>query len=94
MSYLSNSSFAIEEINDIVLKKLAKICKPIIEPDKIKPFDTFQSLNIDSLAFIEMIIEFENHFNIQFDEDFLLQEAYVNVESLTNYIFSLFNKKQ
>lgn len=93
MSSLNNSSFAVEEINDIVLEELAKICKSITEPDKIKLSDTFQNLNIDSLAFIEMIIGLENRFNIQLDEDFLLQEAYTSVRSLTNYIISLFNKR-
>jgi acyl carrier protein len=75
------------EIEDRILGMLGQLSVPKRDALEIAISDSLEhNLNIDSLSFVELLIEIENTFNIQFDEDFLLMDAYPNVGSVIDQV--------
>lgn len=50
--------------------------------------------SIDSFIYISTLVELENEFNIDFPEQFLVDNIFSSLEGLTNIIFDLINEKQ
>lgn len=70
-----------------ILSMLGRISIPERNVLQIKRADTLdKDLNLDSLAFIELLIELENTFGFAFDEDYLLMQAYPNVGAVIDYV--------
>ena len=94
MQHLHNSALE-DEVKEKVIKTIGEISIPKKESDKIKLSDSLdRHLNVDSLGFIEMIIEFENDFNISFDDDFLQVAAYPDVQTVVEQVLKMIIKKQ
>lgn len=49
--------------------------------------------SIDSFNYISTLVELENEFNIDFPEQFLVDNIFSSLEGLTNIIFDLINEK-
>lgn len=76
-----------KNIESSILSKIGQISLPKREASEINLSDTLgKDLNIDSLGFIELIIEIENTFNITVDDDYLLMDAYPDVKSVLEYV--------
>ncbi|NMM55490.1 acyl carrier protein [Paenibacillus aquistagni] len=69
---------------DFVVETIKKFHnKSEIEMNKNTKLD---SLAIDSISFIRIIVEIEETLNIQFDDDFLMIEQYKTIGDLEEYL--------
>lgn len=76
-----------EAIRDRILHVLGQISVPQRAATQVNLTDRLDAdLNVDSLGFIEFVMELEASFNIQVEDDFLLMESYPNVQSVIDYI--------
>lgn len=48
---------------------------------------------IDSFTYISTLVELENEFNIEFPEQFLVENIFSSITGLTNIIFDIVNEK-
>lgn len=74
------SSIKVEVIK--IIKNIIKSCEGI----EIHENTLLEDLGIDSLKFVEMVLEIESHFEFQFDDEMLLIKEFPNVESIIKYI--------
>jgi acyl carrier protein len=73
-------------VND-VLDSLARLARPPLAADAVDPSASLTAdLGIDSLAFMELLIDLENRLGIVFDDDRLSIEAFGKVGDLLEYI--------
>lgn len=76
-----------QEIEARIISMIAQISVPQREASEVSLSASLdQDLNVDSLSFIELLIELENTFGFTFDEDFLLMGAYPNVGTVVTYV--------
>ncbi len=72
----------IDEIRARVKKTIAKVCG--LKPEQLGDQDTFDSLEIDSLARIEMLVELEREFKLNIpdeEEDANLMQEFQSIDS-------------
>lgn len=74
-----------KKIEEIV-KKYSNVC--IYEKD-IKRTDDFESLGLNSLHYIKIVVDIENEFDIEFDDENLDNNTFKNIEYLSNYVKKL-----
>lgn len=60
-----------------------ELLKPINLIEKKEPLI---ELGLDSISLIRVILNIEEKFNIIFDDDDLLAENFMDIESFTNYV--------
>lgn len=66
---------------------LAKVAEPPRDPASVQAADNLRDdLAIDSLAFIELMVEFEEAFGVRLDEGDLLGERYSTVLDLISHV--------
>lgn len=65
-----------------ILSVIGFACNPKRDGDSISMEESLESLNIDSLSFIELVIKIENEFGIRFDENVISISNFFNVKSL------------
>ena len=75
-------------------KILRLIKKSCALKEKVIPESQFSELSIDSLSFIELIVRIEENFNIQFEDEDLNIEIYVDVKDLMDKVSSLYEKRK
>lgn len=90
---LVDESFRITVQNVMIQKEkeiFDVICRGIEIKDinDISPYIKLNELGIDSIKFISLIILLEETFNIEFEGDMLLPEAYPNVLAMVKYVVS------
>lgn len=87
MSDVETDSAKGAEIDRLVREALGGISKPPREPTEIEASDRLEEdLNVDSLGFIEFIIEVENRLGLTFEDDQVFVEAYGDVGELVEYV--------
>ncbi|MCX8129422.1 MAG: acyl carrier protein [Clostridia bacterium] len=64
-----------------IIKGLIKV-----QDENSLPYQTFQDLNINSIAFVQLVVMCEQEFDIVFENDMLLMEKYPTMEVFINYI--------
>ena len=72
--------------------KICEIMRNIVKDSENIPIaldSKLLDMGIDSLIFIEMIVEIENEFGIEFVGDKLNQKEFDSVQSLVQYVYSL-----
>lgn len=80
-------SYPDPDVAAAVLRELARICVPPRAPEEVRLTDCLErDLNVDSLGFIELVIELENAFGVQFEDDHVFVAAYPDVQSLVDYV--------
>lgn len=47
---------------------------------------SFDELHLNSIAFIQIVVEIENTFQIEFDDNHLSTELFSNIKDLVNYV--------
>lgn len=60
----------------------------IIPPNKLNGETTIEELNMDSISFIKLIVELEEKFEFQFDDEKLIYTAFKDIESIADYVSS------
>ena len=69
--------------------KIIGILKNIVSCDSILPTSNLvNDIGINSIQFIQMIVQIENEFNIEFDNEFLNINRFENITSISNYVMS------
>lgn len=74
-----------EAVNEIVRNHLK-------EAD-IEYREDFQLDDLESIHYVKFIIEIEEKFDIEIDEELYFESELANEKNLTDYIFSLLNEK-
>jgi acyl carrier protein len=68
-------------------EQLAKIAEPPRDPAGVRVTDNLrEDLGVDSLAFIELMVDFEEAFGLRLDEGDLLGERYCTVGDLVSHM--------
>lgn len=74
----------------------SEIVKLMVEagelPDNIGLDTTFQEIELESITFINIVVEIEDHFEIEFDDENMLISKYQTVGDLVNYVESIITK--
>lgn len=60
---------------------------------KLETGTKFETLDIDSITFIKIIISIEREFNFEFDDDFLSLSLFPTISSLCDYIIYMSHEK-
>ncbi|MNW49001.1 Phosphopantetheine attachment site [compost metagenome] len=72
------------EFLEETIKKYGKTKKEI----DLNQNTELDSLNIDSISFIKIVVHIEEVLNIQFDDDFLLKEQFETIGDLEQYLLN------
>ncbi|MFF1695529.1 acyl carrier protein [Streptomyces sp. NPDC058257] len=79
-----------QEADDVAawaVRKLAVLSIPSRPEEEITPRQSLtQDLGVDSLAFIEALVSFEEEFAVRLDEDRLLLSSYDTIQDLCDYL--------
>ena len=75
------------------MDSIIALIKEICYEEEIKATTRMSSLNIDSLAFVELLIKLENRFDIEFSSDQLVIAAYRTVGDLADCVLNKINRK-
>jgi acyl carrier protein len=68
-------------------ERLAKAAEPPRDPASIQHTDNLRyDLAIDSLAFIELMVDLEEKFDVRLDEGDLLSDRYATVHDLISHV--------
>lgn len=71
---------------DIVLEIVNRILQEDDRKVLIRPETKLAELKIHSLVFMEIIVEIETFFDIEFDDDKLVAESFDSVQALIDYV--------
>lgn len=61
--------------------------------ENVSKSERFEELGINSLVFIRLLVELENEYNIEFDDDIIDFERISSISELSNYILLLMENK-
>lgn len=93
MNLLDSSKQDIENNNNTAyehsceLDKVVKIINDIVKPSIIIASDTMlESLNMDSIQYMKLVVELEAEFNMEFDISCLTKEYFQTVSELLKYV--------
>ncbi len=75
-------------------KKLIEVIKNVLEEEgDIKITDKLSDHNVNSIKFIELMVEIEDAFGVEFDDEELLSTDYLTFESFLSYILAREDKQ-
>ncbi|MEV0227371.1 acyl carrier protein [Streptomyces sp. NPDC050704] len=75
------------DVDAWVVRKLAVLSIPPRPPGEITAQQSLtEDLGVDSLAFIEALVSFEEEFGVRLDEDRLLLSSYATVQDLIDHL--------
>lgn len=81
------------ECEDEIYKKIEEIVKKYsnacIYENNIKMTDDFESLGLNSLHYLKIVVEIESEFDIELDDENLDNKTFKNIENLYNYVKKL-----
>lgn len=79
-------------ISGQILEMTAKILETDI--DNIHAEQTFDELEINSIVFIQMVVQCETQFGIQFEDEMLLIQLFPDIAAFINYVQARYNIAQ
>ncbi len=68
-----------KKIKSIIIEQLS-----VIDPSDIKPDTTFESMDIDSIDAVEIIMAIEDEFEVEIPDD--IAEAFTSISDIINYL--------
>lgn len=72
---------------DDVSERVSEIFKKNLELNKeIKQSEHLTELGLNSINYISIIVDLEDEFNIEFEEDYLLMEAFKTLQDMIDYV--------
>lgn len=78
---MSNNQPTLEVVREMIVDRFG------VQEDKVTEDMSFQDLGADSLDVVELVMELEDHFNIQFDDEKI--EELSNIGDAVRYINEL-----
>ena len=72
----------------IVQETTLNIIKEISQMDEVNIDMDFESLNLNSISFITMVVQIESAFDFEFDDEMLLITKFPTVRSIVDYVES------
>ncbi|MFF0223187.1 acyl carrier protein [Streptomyces sp. NPDC004629] len=76
-----------DEVDAWIVRKLADMSIPPRAAEEIAAQQSLtDDLGVDSLAFIEALVSFEEDFGVRLDEERLLLSSYARVQDLIDYL--------
>ena len=66
------------------IEDLIKIAENFTEQDPVLPESNLKDLGINSIKCIEMLVEIEDLYGVEFPEDEVKEELFVNVQNIFN----------
>jgi len=89
---MDNQIEAVEQkLKSLVLKNCSS---RYMENDITDDLDLIENFNYDSISIIQLIIDIENNFEIQIEDDFLMMESISKYQILKNYIIDMISKQR
>ncbi len=83
---------------EAILGSLIDIYKQYIEEEQDKIVlnkeTKLQDMPINSVSYIKVIIDIENEFDFEFDDDALLPDHFVTIDDMVNYIMEQGSSKE
>lgn len=70
------------------IRRIFKNCSNNIIIDRLKVHDDLSILNIDSLIFIKIVVSIEDEFNFDFDDECLVKNNFLTLQSMITYVNS------
>lgn len=74
----------IEIIKESIVQRNIRFDEPEIEYE-ITPQTSLYDISVDSITFIQIIVNIEEAFSIEFDDEMLLYESFSDVQSIVDY---------
>lgn len=71
--------------NDDVINKVTNIINKFLD-EAIDIYDNFQEVGMNSIIFIEIIVEIEKEFDIEFENKYLDMGLFKDAEALIEYV--------
>jgi len=71
------------------MERILNLFENICGIEKPSSITKFVDMNIDSITFIKLIVNIENEFEIEFEDEALLVEKYETIEDMHNYVLTL-----
>lgn len=73
-----------EQVVDMIAK-----CNEGLDKDSINSDSTFEGMGVDSIHFVKILLGFEEIFDIEFEDEYMLSNTYRDVKGLVDYIESV-----
>ncbi len=77
-----------DKIIQIIKESISQRNNRLDEPDieyVITPETSLYDISVDSITFIQIIVNIEEAFSIEFDDEMLLYESFADVQSIIDY---------
>ena len=69
-----------------IQRKIISILENILKMENLKPDFNFNETDVDSIAFIKLIVTVEDEFDIEFEDKYLSKEALPTIDALVECV--------
>ncbi len=83
-----------DNLKNTIVQNLLKIIRNEISIQQAELMDTWEMLGVDSLAYIRILVEIEEYYSIELEDDILLQETSTTLQSFCSRIEAYLGKKE
>lgn len=83
-------------MENTISEKIMKLSKIHLQDEYLAQFTSQTPLvdsGLNSLTFIDFVVTIENHFHLEFPDDFLEELAYKNIDDISEVIARMLEKK-
>jgi len=69
-----------------VAEDILKVIKEIIKNDDIYLDQNIKEVGFDSLTFVKFVVQIEELYDIEFDDDMLMMDKFLTIASIVEYV--------
>ncbi len=70
----------------MIQNEICQIVEGLLEIDSVSPDKTLEELEVDSIIFIRLVVECEQRFHIEFEDEMLLISKFPDLKSFIEYV--------
>ena len=70
----------------MIQNEICKIVENLLEIDSVSTDKTLEELEVDSIIFIRLVMEYEQGFHIEFEDEMLLISKFPDLKSFIEYV--------
>lgn len=70
----------------MIQNEICKIVENLLEIDSVSTDKTLEELEVDSIIFIRLVVECEQRFHIEFEDEMLLISKFPDLKSFIEYV--------
>ncbi len=70
----------------MIQNEICQIVEGLLEIDSVSPDKTLKELEVDSIIFIRLVVECEQRFHIEFEDEMLLISMFPDLKSFIEYV--------